>query len=71
MPKYNLNRASDMRKFQRDIENAAKYKAAEAISKSAIPIECPFCRAKFEACAGVVLCPKCGEKIDLKINFKF
>lgn len=70
MPKYNLGNSSDMRKFQRDLEKSVKEKAVESISSSAIPIECPFCKAKFEARAGAVLCPKCGNKINLEFNFK-
>ncbi len=70
MPKYNMGSTSDMRKFQRDLEKTAKDKAVEIISGSAIPIECPFCNAKLEARAGVILCPKCGNKINLEFNFK-
>lgn len=71
MPNYNIGSQSDMRRLQRDIENDIKKHAKEAISEGAIPVECPQCRAKFNASPGISTCPKCGCKIDLQLNFHF
>lgn len=71
MPNYNFGNPSDMKRFQKDMEKAIKEKAKDAISKGSIPVECPKCKAKFNAQSGVSTCPNCGSQIDLHVNFDF
>ncbi len=70
MPSYNLGNPSDMRRLQKDMENAVKQQAKSAISKGGFPVECPKCGASFTAAAGKNVCPKCGSQINLNLDFK-
>lgn len=61
-------------KFKFD-ENAIRKVAMDAAKEKAktmvFDIECPHCHAKIKAKSGQHPCPKCGETINLTLEFGF
>lgn len=72
MPKkYNLNSKSDMRKFQKDLENSILDSARKSVSLGRYDINCPHCKMLFSAKKGMNVCPHCRKTVDLKLDINF
>ena len=72
MPKnYNIGKASDMRRLQRDLEKDVKRQVVNAAQQLSYHISCPNCGATFQASPGLNRCPQCGKSIDLDLDFHF
>lgn len=68
--KYNLGKKSDMRKFQKDLENTIKQKTEQSLMSRKYEVNCPKCKTKIMASPGKQLCPSCSSEIDLNLNFQ-
>lgn len=69
--KYNLGSSSDMKRFQRDITNAAENMVRKAANDMEIEVECPNCHTRISAHSGMNFCPVCRQQIDVDLDIHF
>lgn len=53
------------------IKEVALQAAKEKAKTMTFDIECPHCHAAVNVPAGESVCPACGDKINLQLNFDF
>lgn len=67
---YAVKRASDVPQFDTtggDIVDEVRKKVVE----SPYEIECPTCKNRFMAKAGLNICPHCKDEVELQLNINF
>lgn len=69
--KYNLNSASDMRRFQKDLTNQVESIAVNSLYQRSYNITCPHCSAQISIPPGKSFCPVCRNEINLDLNINF
>lgn len=67
---YKLSSKSDMKQFEKDLEQRIKNAAIEEAMRRMYDVTCPTCGASVKVPTGKSLCPKCNEEIDLQLNIK-
>lgn len=69
MPKkFHLGKSSDMRKFQKTLENNMMDIARKSIENRKYETICPHCQAKIFVSSGKNLCPSCKNEIDVNLK---
>jgi len=68
---YDLSKKSDMRNFQKDLEQTVLNRAKSSLSSKKINIKCPKCHNAITASAGSNICPFCKNEINLKLDIHF
>ena len=59
-------------KFNEDaIKEAALQAAKEKANTMTFDVECPHCHASINVPEGESVCPVCGDKVNLHLNFGF
>lgn len=67
---YNISSKLDMRRFQKDLQATIMKEAANAIRRGPIQATCPKCYATVSISGGATACPRCGARINLRIDIK-
>jgi ribosomal protein L37AE/L43A len=53
------------------IESEALNIARDKLSTDYYDVECPYCSKAFRARSGINICPHCGKKVELTLEFEF
>lgn len=66
MKEWNLSSASGSRKFDKNMHELLKEKAAAAIN--GLTVTCPNCNTKVEIAGPSGVCPVCGKEIKIVLR---
>ena len=67
--KYDISKASDMRRFEHDLKEAALKEAKRQINNHGIAVVCPECGNTIQAHAGKIICPFCKTDLNFRLDF--
>lgn len=68
---YDISKASDIKKFSKDLEKAIIGEAQNTLYGRSYNISCPHCHRQITVPAGKSVCPLCRNDIDLQLSIKF
>lgn len=68
MAKYDISKASDMRRFSQDLKKSVIDNAKKQLQEREFDVTCPHCNVEIKLVPGHRTCPQCGESIDFKLD---
>lgn len=68
---FDLSKKSDLKKFEKELNNAVINEIQSSISKNTFDVTCPHCSSLFQAYEGKNICPFCNNEVDLTLKFNF
>lgn len=63
--KYDISKASDMRRFERDLKEAALQEAKKQLEKHGVAFVCPKCGNTIQVHTGQNTCPFCKSELNV------
>lgn len=67
-PKYDISKASDMRRFERALKEAALKQAEKQLEKKGIAVVCPKCGNTIQIHTGQNICPFCKSELNFHLE---
>lgn len=69
--RYNLGNSSDMRRFEKDLNQQILSSVEQQLYSQTYEVTCPHCQQTVSVPAGENPCPACGKTIDLNLNITY
>lgn len=66
--KYDISKASDMRRFERDLKEATVKEAKRQIEKQNIAVICPKCGNAIQIHTGQNIYPFCKSELNFRLE---
>lgn len=67
-PQYDLSNPNDMRRFERDLTQAAIKEAKKQIGTKGLAVVCPKCHNTIQVHTGKNICPICKSELNYHLE---
>lgn len=67
-PQYDISNPSDMRRFERDLKEAAIKEAKKQIDTKGLAVVCPKCHNAIHVQIGKNICPICKTELNYHLE---